>query len=90
MRFRITILTCGCPAPARRHGVDEADVDHAVGHAVVVEEVAEDPLRYLVIGPDRSGNLLELIVMDRPVGPAVIHAMMLRTTYLRLLPPGGP
>lgn len=74
---------------ARRHGVDEADVDHAVRHAVVVEEVAEDPLRYLVIGPDRSGNLLELVVMDRPVGPAVIHAMPLRTKYLRLLPPGG-
>lgn len=57
-------------------------------HATVVEEVAEDPLRYLLIGPDRSGNLLELIVLDQPQGPAVMHAMVLRAKYRRLLPPG--
>lgn len=73
---------------ALRHGVDEADIDHAVRQAVVVEEVAVEPNRYLVIGPERSGNLLELIVMDRPQGPAVIHAMALRAKYRRLLPPG--
>jgi hypothetical protein len=56
--------------------------------AMVVEEVAEDPTRYLVIGPDRSGHLLELVVMDRPQGPAIIHAMALRARYRRLLPPG--
>lgn len=44
---------------ALRHGIDEADIDHAV----VVEEVADDPIRYLVIGPDRSGNFLEMVVM---------------------------
>jgi hypothetical protein len=70
--------------------VDEADIDHTIRQAAVVEEVAEDPMRYLVIGPDRSGNLIELIVMDRPTGPAVIHAMALRAKYRRLLPPGGP
>jgi len=57
--------------------------------AAVVEEGAEDPTRYLLIGPDRSGNLLEVIVMDRPQGPAIIHAMPLTTQYRRLLPPGG-
>ena len=71
---------------ARRHGIDEADVDYALRHAAVVEEVGEDPLRYLVIGPDRAGKLLELVVMDRPQGPAVIHAMELRPKYRRLLP----
>ena len=75
-------------ASARKHGIDDADMDHAVRHATVVEEVAHDPIRYLVIGPDRSGNLLELIVMDRPQGPAVIHAMAMRPKYRRLLPPG--
>lgn len=73
---------------ARRHGVEDADIDHAVRHATVVDEVGEDPLRYLLVGPDRSGNLLELIVLDRPQGPAVIHAMSLRAKYRRLLPPG--
>jgi hypothetical protein len=73
---------------ARRHGIDDVDIDHAVRNAKVVEEVAEDPVRYLVIGPDRAGNLLELIVLDRPQGPAVTHAMALRAKYRRLLPPG--
>jgi hypothetical protein len=38
--------------------------------------------------PDRAGNLLELVVMDRPTSPAVIHAMPMRATYRRLLPKG--
>lgn len=74
---------------ARRHGIDDRDVDHAVRHALVVEEVGEDPTRYLVLGPDRSGQLLELVVLDRPTGPAVIHAMAMRAKYRRLLPPGS-
>jgi len=32
-------------------------------NTVVVEEIAEDPTRYLVLGPNAAG-LLELIVMD--------------------------
>ncbi len=42
---------------------------------MVVEEMATDPTRYLVLGPDRAGNLLEVVVMDRPQGPAMIHSM---------------
>ena len=61
---------------ARRHGIEDADIDHAVRHATVVEEVAEDPVRYLPIGPDLSGNLLELIVLDRSQGPAVMQAIL--------------
>ncbi|MDA8062666.1 MAG: hypothetical protein M0T80_09620 [Actinomycetota bacterium] len=74
---------------ARRHGVDDRDIDHAVCYALVVEEVGEDPTRYLVLGLDRSGQLLELVVLDRPKGPAVIHAMAMRAKYRRLLPPGS-
>jgi len=61
-------------------------MDHALRNAVVVEEVAEDPVRYLVLGPDRSANLLELIVMDRPQGPAIIRAMAMTELYRSLLP----
>jgi hypothetical protein len=45
-------------------------------------------VRWLVLGQDRAGNLLELVVMDRPASPAVIHAMPMRTQYRRLLPKG--
>ena len=71
---------------AFRHGVDEEDIEHVVRNAMVVEEIGEDPTRLLILGPeDRTGNFLELVVMDRPSGPAVIHAMPMRVQYRRLL-----
>jgi hypothetical protein len=73
-------------ASALRHGVDAEDIQHAVRQALVVEDVGEAPARYLMLGPDRAGNMLELVVLDRPNGPAVIHAMPMRTQYQRLLP----
>jgi hypothetical protein len=78
----------GVLASALRHGVDPEDIQHALAHALTVDEVGENPLRYLVLGPDRAGNLLELVVLDRPNGPAVIHAMSMRPKYRRLLPGG--
>ncbi len=45
-------------------------------------------MRWLVLDPDRAGNLLALVVMDRPGGPAVIHAMPVRAAYRWLLPKG--
>lgn len=71
---------------SRRHGIDDEDIHRCVANALVIEEVADDPIRYLVLGPDRAGNLLELVVLDRPQGPAVIHAMKMRPKYRRLLP----
>ena len=73
---------------ALRHGIPGEDILHAINHAITVDEVGDDPVRWLVLGPDRAGNLLELVVMDRPAGPAVIHAMPMRTQYRRLLQKG--
>jgi len=52
---------------------------------MVVEEIATDPTRYLVLGPDRAGNLLEVVVMDRSQGPAGIHSMPMQARYRKLL-----
>lgn len=73
---------------ALRHGIDPEDIQHALVQALAVDEVGDDPLRYLILGPDRAANLLELVVLDRPNGPAVIHAMPMRDKYRRLLPGG--
>jgi hypothetical protein len=54
---------------ALRHGVDSQEIHHALGNALLVEEIGEDPTRYLVLGPDHAGNFLELVVLDRPPGP---------------------
>lgn len=70
---------------AFRHGALDEDIQHALRNAQVVEQVAEDPDRYLVLGPDRAGRFLELIVLDRPAGPAVIHAMEMRQQYQAFL-----
>ena len=71
-----------------RHGIAGEDIRHAIDNAVAVEEVGDDPVRWLVLGPDRAGNLPGLVVMDRPAGPAVIHAMPMRAAYRWLLPKG--
>lgn len=74
---------------AFRPGISTEEIQHALRHAVFVDEVAEDPTRYLVLGSDLAGRFLELVVMDRVQGPAVIHAMAIRATYERLVPKGG-
>jgi hypothetical protein len=59
----------------RRHG---EDVEHAVAHSVTWAELGDDPPRYLLAGPDRAGNLLEVVVVDVGGDELVIHAMPIR------------
>lgn len=66
----------------------EVEIQHALEYALAVDKIGEDPDRYLVLGPDQAGNLLELVVLDRPLGPAVIHAMRMRAKYRPLLEGG--
>lgn len=61
---------------------------YAVKHAVAVEDLGEDPDRWIVVGPDRAANLLEVIVLVTQEGSEmIIHAMPLRAIYRRLLAP---
>lgn len=76
---------------ARKHGIKDAAIAHAVDPAVVVVDLAPDtdPPRDLAIGPDAAGNLLEIIWLEFPGRPSiVIHAMPLRRTFHDLLPKG--
>jgi hypothetical protein len=69
---------------ARRHGVADADIEHAYEQAVAWIELGDDPPRYLLIGPDRAGNLLELVIIEPGAAAAlVIHAMPLRRSTQR-------
>jgi hypothetical protein len=71
---------------AHRHDVAEEDMLHAVEHSLVVDDLGEDPDRWLVLGPDPAGNLLELIVLiSREGDEIIIHAMPMRPKYWRLL-----
>ncbi len=69
---------------ARSHGVSEADTHHAIDHALVV--VDQDDERVLYLGPDRAGNLLEVVALHR-VGQEdlVVHSMAMTHKYESLL-----
>jgi hypothetical protein len=73
-------------ASARRHGIADDDMLHAIDHAMATEDLGEDPDRWLVVGPDRSANLLEVVVLVTAEGnEMIVHAMPLRAVYRRLL-----
>jgi hypothetical protein len=74
---------------ARKHKLLDPDIAHAVEFAVVIYELENDdgPRRCLHLGPDRSGNLFEVIALDMDDGRLlVIHAMPMRPIYDDLLP----
>jgi uncharacterized DUF497 family protein len=86
--FRTTLSGWRSDDSARKHGVVEADITHAVDNALAIEDAGEDPDRWLVVGPDRAGNLLEVVVMTTVEGnQIVIHAMPTRDKFRRLLEP---
>jgi len=73
---------------ARKHGIADEDVRHAVDFGLAMYELSnEGPYRWLVLGADRAGNLLEIVVLafdDERL--MAIHAMPMRPKYRELLP----
>jgi len=70
--------------PARRHGVNDDDVLHAVRSAI--RRVVMDEDLTMLIGPAVDGALLELGILDLDGDdPVVIHAMSLRPKFYRFL-----
>ena len=71
---------------ARRHGVSDEDSIHAITNSLVVDDLGEDPDRWLVIGPDTAGNLLEVVVLiTSDQRELIIHSMPMRPQYRKLL-----
>ena len=69
---------------ALKHGVDVADIEHAMQNAMVIEDLDDDMRLYL--GPSRSAALLEVLTIRRGDGSElVIHAMPMRAKYQPLL-----
>lgn len=69
--------------------IDDADMLHAAEHSVAWIELGDDPSRFLLAGPDRAGNLLELVVMVTEEGEFMIHAMPIRRSTAEQLLGGG-
>lgn len=70
---------------ARKHGVEDADMRHAVRYPLADLAQGDDTL--LLLGPDRAGRLLEVVVVGLDSDdPAIIHAMPMRRKFRHLLP----
>lgn len=68
---------------ARKHGISDGDILHAVKNALAIGDRADR--RRLYLGPSRSGALLEVVaVLDADDSERVIHAMKMRAKYTRL------
>lgn len=71
-------------AAARKHGIADDDILHAVTHALALKDHPDDTRLYL--GPARDGTPLEVVTLRRSNRPEVaIHAMKMRRKYRRRL-----
>jgi hypothetical protein len=77
----------GINASARRHGIEVGDIRHAITHAMFSDDIdPEPPVRRLHLGPDQSGNMLEVVTLHFDDGGVLaIHAMRMTKQYRRLL-----
>jgi hypothetical protein len=82
---RSTLIQVEIWLSARRHGVGEEDIVHAFENSITWLEVDDDPFRYLLAGPDRSGNLIDLVIVATEDVELLIHAMPLRRSTEELL-----
>lgn len=72
---------------ALKHGIAEEDIEHAVEHAMTIDNQDDDTRLYL--GPARNAALVEVVTVVRAEGSELaIHAMPMRAKYQRLLPGG--
>lgn len=70
---------------ARKHGIADEDIEHAMRNALAIYDQDEDTR--LSLGPARSADLLEIVTVVRDDGSELaIHAMKMRPGYARLLP----
>lgn len=67
-------------ASARRHGIADDDMMHAYHHPMRVFQASD---LVLLVGPDRTGRLLEVGVASAEGFDFIVHAMPARPKFLR-------
>ncbi|MXZ99502.1 MAG: hypothetical protein F4076_08750 [Acidimicrobiaceae bacterium] len=66
---------------ARKHGVRDEDMRHALRHHWKQIET-DDVARTVFIGPSTTGEPLEIVVVYDEARTVIIHAMVARRKYL--------
>ncbi len=70
---------------ARKHGLSDRDIEHAVKHAMSIDD-QDDDLR-LYLGPARNSELIEVAtIAGYGAMEMAIHAMKMRSKYRWLSP----
>lgn len=69
-------------AGARKHGIEDADILHAIRNPFrYIEQEYDGELRMLILGADRTGRLLEVVVVPADDPQRVIHADRMRPKF---------
>ncbi len=66
---------------ARKHGVTDADIRHALRHYWISRSVG-DPDVVMYVGPSRAAHFLEISVLYKHNRRVIIHAMAARRSLL--------
>lgn len=70
---------------ARKHGIADEDIEHAVNHPMSIDD--RDSRTRLYLGGARNADFLEVVTIVRAdCSETAIHAMKMRPKYRRLLP----
>jgi hypothetical protein len=71
---------------AFRHGISKEDILHAYRNRICDTNIGEFSEKYAVIGPNRTGNLLEILyypIDDDTI--SIFHAMEARDSFIKKL-----
>lgn len=69
----------------RKHGISDDDIRHAFNNALGVITTTDQPDFTMLVGPDLTGQLLEIGVLAADDNDYVIHAMAVRPKYLQMI-----
>ena len=72
---------------AHKHGISDDDIRHAANNAIAAITNPEQPDFTMLLGPDQTGQPLEIGVLAAEDNNYVIHAMPARPKYLTIIRP---
>jgi len=81
-RSTTTLVGVEILASARRHGISDDDIRHAVENSLAGGRSDDETGFAMLVGPDQSGNLIEVGIVVTDEIEYAIHAMRARNHYL--------
>ena len=81
-----TIFTVDIFRSALRHGISPDSMAYVVEHPLEILILEDEPEKILHLGLTPDGVPLEVVTLDTTkYGTVIIHAMRMRTQYVRLI-----